>query len=104
MFLYWQATDLCSQDENAYSRKNAKTFGGAPQTSSFSVFVDEPQQKQAKCSIKPATKLPETRPALVETVTAVPAPQSARVPTVPAAECPEIICLEDSSIIGNHFK
>ena len=100
-------TDFCSQDENAYSKKNTKTIGGAPPASSFSVFVDEPQQKQAKCTTKPSTKALETRPALLETVTALPAPQPSRVPlssvpAVPAADSPDIICLEDSSTIGKH--
>lgn len=98
-----KATDFCSQDENAYSKKNTKTLGGAPQAGSFSVFVDEPQQKQAKCTTKPATKALETRPALLETVTTLPAPQPSRVPlsAVPAADSPDIICLEDSSTIDS---
>lgn len=94
-----QNTDTCSQDENAYSRKNTKSLGGAPQVSSFTVFVDEPQEKQAKCSRKPAKPLQEAEPALIESVTAVPAAARAPLSVVPTEA--SVISLEDSATIGN---
>ena len=96
MLFCFKAPEVCGQDENAYSKKNTKTFGSMPASGTFSVFVDEPKEKKVATS-KP-TKPLESRTALTDAITAVP-PTRAPLSAV-STDCPEIICLEDSSVIG----
>lgn len=80
-----KGTDCNIQDENAFSKKNAKTFGQQP--TQFSVFVDEPETK-VKVSGEPSVTSTEL-PAAVTAVQRVPLSE------VPAS--PDIICLEEST-------
>lgn len=84
-----KSSDFGIQDENAFTKKSAKTFGQQP--SQFSVFVDEPAKKTKAVAKAPAVL--NTSAELTAAVTAVPQP---RLPLAEVPSSPDIICLEDS--------
>lgn len=87
---FFQVPVVAVQDENAFAKKNAKTFGVQAQPSQFSVFVDEPPKPVLKES-----RVSSLSSALPETLTALP---SSRLPLSDVPCSPEqVISIDDST-------